>query len=231
MNHSVGRHICVRTVGEVEYEDERAARLIGAFQDMTQQRRESPRLLALNGLLNRTGFEQNLERNSLHGAGASLAILCIDLDRFKPVNDQYGHAAGDRVLDVFGVRLVGLVEKADAKLLIAKAAGRDRRELALLHRDRSRPLHTLMPRVGVDLAEVLAPTIASRLQARSTSRVGLGSPDQICTRVPNSTTALLGSRKKSTTPPALRLIAANRRSRQFAMPPPGTGTTVSRLRK
>jgi hypothetical protein len=54
---------------------------------------------------------------------------------------------------------------------------------------------------------------------------------QICTRVPNSTTALLGSRKYSTMPPALRLIAANSRSRQFAMPPPGVGTTASRLRK
>jgi hypothetical protein len=40
--------------------------------------------------------------------------------------------------------------------------------------------------------------------------------DQICTRVPSSTTALSGSLKNSATPPALRLIAANSRSRQFA---------------
>jgi len=49
--------------------------------------------------------------------------------------------------------------------------------------------------------------------------------------MPSSTTALSGSLKNSAAPPALRLIAANRRSRQSAMPLPGVGTTVSRLRK
>ena len=54
---------------------------------------------------------------------------------------------------------------------------------------------------------------------------------QICTRVPSSTTALSGSLKYSTTLPALRLIAANSLSRHCAMPVPGVGTMVSRLRK
>ncbi len=54
---------------------------------------------------------------------------------------------------------------------------------------------------------------------------------QICTRVPNSITALSGKRKNSTTPPALRVIAANKRSRQGVIPPPGVETIDSRLKK
>jgi diguanylate cyclase (GGDEF)-like protein/PAS domain S-box-containing protein len=89
-------------------------------QDVTQQRREALRLLELSqrdpltGLLNRTGFEQYLERNLLEGGGASLALLYIDLDRFKPVNDRYGHAVGDQVLKMFGRRLTKLVRPTDA---------------------------------------------------------------------------------------------------------------------
>jgi diguanylate cyclase (GGDEF)-like protein/PAS domain S-box-containing protein len=89
-------------------------------QDATAQKREALRLLELSqrdpltGLLNRTGFEQYLERNLLEGGGASLALLYIDLDRFKPVNDQHGHAAGDQVLRLFSQRLVKLVRPTDA---------------------------------------------------------------------------------------------------------------------
>ncbi len=54
---------------------------------------------------------------------------------------------------------------------------------------------------------------------------------QIDTRVPNSTTAFPGNRKNSTTPPAFWLMVAKSLSRQLAIPPPGVGTTVSRLRK
>jgi len=39
------------------------------------------------------------------GSGAGLAVLYIDLDRFKPVNDAYGHAAGDQILTIVAERL------------------------------------------------------------------------------------------------------------------------------
>ena len=54
----------------------------------------------LTGLLNRTAFRELVER-LLHGttrSGAHLSLLMIDLDLFKRVNDQSGHAEGDRVL-------------------------------------------------------------------------------------------------------------------------------------
>jgi diguanylate cyclase (GGDEF)-like protein/PAS domain S-box-containing protein len=93
---------------------------VAVTQDVTQQKREELRLLDLSqrdpltGLLNRTGFEQQLEHVVHQGGGASLAVLYIDLDHFKPVNDRHGHPAGDRVLKLFAQRLVNLVRPTDA---------------------------------------------------------------------------------------------------------------------
>ncbi|MBS0434592.1 MAG: diguanylate cyclase [Proteobacteria bacterium] len=88
-------------------------------QDVTAQRVEASRLQwlsqsdPLTRLLNRAGFEQRL-RNLLDEQSAeSLAVLYIDLDRFKPVNDRHGHAAGDEVLKSVALRLVRLVRPSD----------------------------------------------------------------------------------------------------------------------
>jgi diguanylate cyclase (GGDEF)-like protein/PAS domain S-box-containing protein len=55
---------------------------------------------ALTGLYNRRRFEEEIDRHIAYGRryGMSGALLIIDLDRFKQVNDGYGHRAGDRVL-------------------------------------------------------------------------------------------------------------------------------------
>jgi diguanylate cyclase (GGDEF)-like protein/PAS domain S-box-containing protein len=55
---------------------------------------------ALTGLPNRNAFNQRLDREvETHKVtGLSLAVLCLDLDRFKEVNDLFGHGAGDAVL-------------------------------------------------------------------------------------------------------------------------------------
>ena len=54
----------------------------------------------LSGALNRASFHDALEQATWHhqAAGTRFAVLCIDLDRFKEVNDMLGHAAGDEVL-------------------------------------------------------------------------------------------------------------------------------------
>jgi diguanylate cyclase (GGDEF)-like protein len=59
---------------------------------------------ALTGLLNRRGFHQALEANlaRLDRSGKRMAILYVDLDGFKRINDSLGHAAGDQVLRQVG---------------------------------------------------------------------------------------------------------------------------------
>lgn len=62
----------------------------------------------LTGLANRRRFIDAVERAHAPGA-ADAAVLLIDLDRFKPVNDLYGHAAGNAVLCAVAERLQQLV--------------------------------------------------------------------------------------------------------------------------
>lgn len=76
------------------------------FQDVTDERAyaEQLRVLAerdtLTGIFNRRRFQHDIE-HALQQAQQQqhpLAILLFDLNRFKQVNDNYGHAAGDQVL-------------------------------------------------------------------------------------------------------------------------------------
>lgn len=93
---------------------------VAVAQDITHHRREELRLLdlsqrdALTGLLNRAGFEAYVQRQLRDHADDALAMLCIDLDHFKPVNDQHGHPVGDAVLRQFAERLRALVRPTDA---------------------------------------------------------------------------------------------------------------------
>jgi diguanylate cyclase len=70
---------------------------------------------ALSGLPNRTVFIDALNENveELSHRDSSLAVLLLDLDKFKDVNDTYGHAAGDRVLVEFGTRVRPLLRQTD----------------------------------------------------------------------------------------------------------------------
>lgn len=82
----------------------------------------------LTGLLNRRGFERAFAQAIayLKRYGGSAALLYLDLDRFKPINDKYGHAVGDVVLQETARLLLGSVRASD----IAARLGGD--ELALV---------------------------------------------------------------------------------------------------
>jgi diguanylate cyclase (GGDEF)-like protein len=66
----------------------------------------------LTDLANRRALRQALEVAVREGEPA-FALFFIDLDRFKPVNDRYGHAAGDSVLEIIASRLRSAVAKSD----------------------------------------------------------------------------------------------------------------------
>jgi diguanylate cyclase len=65
---------------------------------------------ALTGLPNRSFFNARVDQEIASLApGKSLGILCLDLDRFKEINDLFGHAAGDQALQAFASRLGALL--------------------------------------------------------------------------------------------------------------------------
>ncbi|CAN5890869.1 EAL domain-containing protein [soil metagenome] len=65
---------------------------------------------ALTGLPTRLYFEAKLSEaaKKCEGKSTKLAVLFVDLDGFKPVNDTFGHSSGDRVLEQVGERLKGI---------------------------------------------------------------------------------------------------------------------------
>jgi len=69
----------------------------------------------LTGLANRAAFREILENAILRAGrtGHALALLYIDIDGFKPVNDTHGHAAGDALLKAFADRLAHAVRRSD----------------------------------------------------------------------------------------------------------------------
>ncbi|MGY4533977.1 diguanylate cyclase (GGDEF)-like protein/PAS domain S-box-containing protein [Pseudomonas sp. TE3786] len=77
---------------------------------------------ALTGLANRTRLQAFLDGKlrATPTLEQPLVMLCVDLDRFKPINDLLGHAAGDQVLHVVSKRLAECVRNED---LVARTGG------------------------------------------------------------------------------------------------------------
>jgi diguanylate cyclase (GGDEF)-like protein/PAS domain S-box-containing protein len=89
---------------------------VGSVDDVTTTRALQRRALHddLTGLLNRAAFEERVARALAEGDGADrCAVLFLDLDGFKAVNDTYGHEAGDAVLVALAKRLRRVVRPGD----------------------------------------------------------------------------------------------------------------------
>lgn len=110
------------TVSGVRHGGREVQHYVALFSDICTLKQAEQRLLhlahhdALTGLPNRLRFEADLAR-SLQRAwrqGQQIALLFVDLDCFKLVNDTLGHAAGDQMLRVIGARLRAAVRAEDA---------------------------------------------------------------------------------------------------------------------
>lgn len=93
----------------------------------SRRERELERLAhldGLTGLLNQRAFPQALEREVRRAgaAGEPLALIVLDLDHFKRINDVHGHPAGDAVLREVAARMAGAAREGD---LLARIGGEE----------------------------------------------------------------------------------------------------------
>jgi len=138
-----------------------------AFTAVVARTSERQRTLArresLTGCFNRRAFYELFDREADRSRrlGEGLSLLFLDLDHFKAVNDRFGHAAGDRLLQQFAMRLQGVVRETD---LIFRWGGEEFVVL-LPHTD---------PDAAVVLAERVRLAVAERPFAGTESHASVG---------------------------------------------------------
>jgi diguanylate cyclase (GGDEF)-like protein/PAS domain S-box-containing protein len=149
MRHKLGHYVWMEVVARpIPGEDANSTDIILAGRDISkrvaaeQALQESrheleaqARLDALTGLANRRQFDERLAHalSRSRRQTSAVALMYMDIDHFKQVNDRYGHAAGDEVLRVFGQRLSECVRSGD---LVARLGGD---EFVVLIEDLSAP--------------------------------------------------------------------------------------------
>ncbi len=102
-------------------EAEGAVRRIFAVRDLRERRAAEQRILflahfdTLTGLPNRASFQDRLENDiaSMRARDSELALMIVDLDRFKEINDVHGHAAGDELLKATAARITALLSHTE----------------------------------------------------------------------------------------------------------------------
>jgi len=133
---------------------------VSTYEDITEQHRAASRIQfiahhdALTLLPNRVLFRSRLDEALRHlpQCGESLALLYLDLDRFKYVNDTLGHPAGDALLEAAARRLQGCVRDSD---VVARLGGD---EFAILY------LSPELPGAAISLAQRVIDTLSAPYQ-------------------------------------------------------------------
>ncbi len=93
---------------------------VATHEDITERRLAEKQLAhmarhdPLTGLSNRAAFREYTDRETARRSpGNSVAVLCLDLDHFKHVNDTFGHATGDALLCAVAARIKGAIRGSD----------------------------------------------------------------------------------------------------------------------
>lgn len=125
---ATGRQICVHSIATSHWEKGRVVSRTAILQDITE-RKKSESLIrkqayfdALTGLPNRRMLRERLEQEikKCKRDSQQLAILFIDLDHFKEVNDTLGHESGDQLLVQAAARIQGCLRASD---IVARMGG------------------------------------------------------------------------------------------------------------
>lgn len=121
-NNKYGSDIAVdMTVSAVTNEEQQVSHFVAVFSDITerlaaeQELRKLAKYDSLTGLPNRTLLQDRLEHAISHGKREQhrLAVLFLDLDRFKQVNDSLGHDIGDLLLIAVSERISQILREDD----------------------------------------------------------------------------------------------------------------------
>ncbi len=155
---------------------ERAIRYAADHRRSVERLRHGALHDALTGLPNRTLFldrlEQSLRRARRSDGDGGAAVLFLDLDRFKVVNDSLGHQAGDRLLEAVARRLDAALRPGDT---VARIGG-DEFTVLLEDMTDAREATVVAERVLATLAEPF--TVAGReLVVSGSIGIALGGPD------------------------------------------------------
>jgi len=167
-NHSIvqsdGRYLNVQHQAEVFYDENGVAKLLsGTVLDVTELKRAQGKILqlahfdSLTGLANRNVFRERVEAAMERAKQRDHigAVLFLDLDNFKRINDTYGHSIGDQLLQEVARRLTTTVRSSDSICDTHLRPATDSNMIA---------------RLGGDEFTVLLPNIRHRKDAENVAR-------------------------------------------------------------
>jgi diguanylate cyclase len=157
----------------------RANERVAALESVTEELEVLALTDPLTGLANRRGFnarwEEELARSGRHDE--PIALLLLDVDRFKQVNDGHGHEAGDRTLVLLADVLRGASRSSD----VAARLGGDEFALVVTHAD-AEPAMRIAERIRARFAEVAAAdAVAATVTIGVSTSVGVPRRDLVIT--------------------------------------------------
>jgi diguanylate cyclase (GGDEF)-like protein/PAS domain S-box-containing protein len=161
------------SIGSWNVGDER--HFSGIVRDITERKRIEGQLQhladhdSLTGLFNRRRFESELERmvSEVSRYERRAALMVLDLDGFKEVNDRHGHSAGDEVITKVGALLASLVRDSD----IVSRLGGD--EFGVIIQEADRDEAELVAEKVIDAVRARGVVISDLVRAHVTASVGI----------------------------------------------------------